>query len=614
MTAITSPTSAAKPIQIVPFWQIFLIWLLLPLLVLLLVIARFEWQYRGRIYPGIQALGVDLSGLTPEEARDVLQTAATHYDLPPIAIRYGDQVWALPQEELGIEVDTRGIVAQAFARGRNQDPWQNFLTQWRTFWRGTQLTPTIRARPGAISAAIASRTAGLNRPVTEPRLTLSDLQVVITASRPGQVVDINATRDLVLQRIATNSGGVVDVQVEQVQAAAVDVSATQDAIQSTLEQPLVLTDQAGEFQFAIDPATMATLLGWQADDDAPGGLRPEIDSEKLQALVESWAEQVYRPPLNARFDFNTKTNTLIELAPSVEGRELDVDATVATIIDAVQNGLSEVALPIRQLAPAVPSGNPEQLGIKELVAEGSTRFAGSREARVKNIEVAASKFVGVVIPPDGIFSFNEYVGDVTAANGFEDSLIIAGDRTAVGVGGGVCQVSTTVFRAAWFGGFPIVERWNHGYVVSWYGEPGLDATIYTPNVDFKFRNTSGHYLLIKPIVNTKKGILTFQFYGTKPDWTVEAPKPKVSNRVAPPPPLYIEDPSLPAGKVVQFDWAVQGLDAVATRKVIAADGTVLLEDTLKSHYLPWQAKYRFGPGFSPPANAEVVYAETNEAG
>lgn len=614
MTAITSPTSAAKQVQIVPFWQIFLIWLLLPLLVLLLVIARFEWQYKGRIYPGIQALGVDLSGLTPEEARGVLQTAATHYDLPPIAIRHGDQVWALSQEELGIEVDTRGIVVQAFARGRNQDPWQNFLTQWRTFWRGTQLTPTIRARPGAISAAIASRTAGLNRPVTEPRLTLSDLQVVITASRPGQVVDINATRDLILQRIATHSGGVVDVQVEQVQAAAVDVSATQDAIQSTLEQPLVLTDRTGEFQFAIDPATMATLLRWQADDEARGGLRPEIDSEKLQALVESWAEQVYRPPLNARFDFNIKTNTLIELAPSVEGRELDVAATVATIIDAIQNGQSEVSLPIRQLAPAVPSGNPEQLGIKELVAEGSTRFAGSSEARVKNIEVAASKFVGVVIPPDGIFSFNEYVGDVTAANGFEDSLIIAGDRTAVGVGGGVCQVSTTVFRAAWFGGFPIVERWNHGYVVSWYGEPGLDATIYTPNVDLKFRNTSGHYLLIKPLVDTKKGVLTFQFYGTKPDWTVEAPKPKVSKRVDPPPPLYIEDPSLPAGKVVQFDWAVHGLDAVATRKVIAADGTVLLEDTLKSHYLPWQAKYRFGPGFTPPANAEVVYAESDEAG
>ena len=107
-------------------------------------------------------------------------------------------------------------------------------------------------------------------------------------------------------------------------------------------------------------------------------------------------------------------------------------------------------------------------------------------------------------------------------------------------------------------------------------------------------------------MNNEKGILSFQFYGTKPGWTVETTKPVYSKRVPPPPPLYIEDPELPPGRVVQFDWTQAGLDASVKRRVIAADGTVLIDETLKSHYKPWQAKYRFGPGFKPPANAEVV--------
>lgn len=612
--SMTQALSPPLPQRHTTWWQLVLLWLLLPTFVILLAISRFELNYDGRIYPGVQALGIDLSGLKPEEAQAELQIAAENYDLPPLAIRYGDQVWPLKAEELGVQVDISGIVARAFAQGRNRSPLENLQVQWQTFWRGMQQTPQLTAQPGAVAAAIAARTAALNRPVTEPKLFLSDLQVVVSASRPGQVVDVEATSAQVLQRIESGQGGVVDVVVHKVEAVSADVSSSQKAIQQLLDHPIVLADTQGEFQFALDPATLADILTWQADNSAPGGLRADIQEDKLRELVEKWAQQIYRPPLNARFDFETKTGTLIELSPSVNGYALDVDGTIAAIVEAVKTGKTEAILPIQSLRPAVASEDAANLGIKELVAEGTTRFAGSSEARVKNIEVAASKFVGVVIPPGGVFSFNEYVGDVTAANGFEDSLIISGDTTAVGVGGGVCQVSTTVFRAAWFGGFPILERWNHGYVVGWYGDPGLDATIYTPNVDLKFRNTTDHYLLIKPIVDSKKGILKFQFYGTKPGWTVEAPKPKYSKRVAPPPPLYIEDPELPAGKVVQFDWATHGLDAVARRKVIAADGTVLLEDTLKSHYLPWQAKYRFGPGFTPPAGAEVIYANEENAG
>ncbi len=604
-----SPTyTAARPARRSSFLPVLLVWLLLPVLLLVSALAWFEWSYAGRVYPGVQALGVDLSGMTPDEAKAALEEAAAHYAAPPISLRYHDEVWELPAAELGMQLDVNRLVQQAYLIGRTARLPDDLRTQWATLWQGRRIEPQMAPQPGAVANAIAGRTAHLNRPATESRLALDNLQVVITGAEPGQRIDLATTTAAVLDQIEGGRGGVVDVSVEEVAAAGADLGDDQLALQDLLKRTIVLADPRGEFQFALDPATLSGLLSWVRDDNAAGGLRATIKTDELRAVIDGWAKQIARPPLNARFDFDPNRNQLIELSPSVNGYALDIDATVAAIAQAIDSGQTQVALPIQIVRPAIASEDAPTLGIKELVAQGSTTFAGSSADRVKNIEVGAAKFVGVVIPPDGVFSFNEHVGDVTAANGFQDALVIQGDTTAVGIGGGICQVSTTVFRAAWFGGLPIVERWNHGYVVRWYGAPGLDATIFTPSVDFKFKNTTGRHLLIKPIVDSAKGVITFQFYGTKPNWRVETTDPSYQQRTPPPAPLYVEDPGLAPGRLVQFDWAVEGLEAVAGRRVLAADGSVLLNDTLKSRYLPWQAKYRFGPGFEPPAGAEVQRA------
>lgn len=605
---LAQPGTRPRPARRGRWWQLVLVWLLLPALIAVSALAYFQWSYLDRIYPGVQALGIDLSGKTWTQAVSLLSQAAVHEDLPPLALRHGNQAWPLKAEELGMQVDVLGLAEQAFAAGRNSTLPANLATQWQTFWQGRRLEPAISVQPGLVTSAIASRTTYLNRAVTEAKITLNDLQVVVSASRPGQMVDVETTRDHVLDHIVSGQGGMVDVVVRPLAANETDLSAEQTAIQQLLDHPIVLADTRGEFQFALDPAALAGMLELIGDRNTPGGLRAEIKEDRLRDLASAWAKQVERPPLNARFDFDTRTNTLVELSTSADGYALDVDATVAAILSAIKNRDAQAVLPVQILRPQVASDAAANFGIKELVAEGVSSFKGSAPARVKNIEVAAAKLVGVVIPPDGVFSFIEHVGDVTAANGFEDSLVIAGDTTAVGVGGGVCQVSTTVFRAAWFGGFPIEERWNHGYVVSWYGAPGLDATIYTPKVDFKFRNTTGHHLLIKPVVDSQAGVIKLQFFGTQPNWRVETSGPTYAKRTPSPAPLYVEDPSLPAGKVVQFDWSVEGLDAVAQRRVLAADGSVISAQTLKSHYLPWQAKFRYGPGFEPPAGAEVKRA------
>ena len=604
--------TARRTTTTIPFWQLLALWVLIPLIIVSILLARFEWRYRNRIFPGVQVLGIDLSGMTPEDAQASLAIAVQSYTPPPVTLRYGDQIWPLSAKDMGIKVSVNDSLVQAYAAGRNGNFIQNLEAQWQLFWRGKRLQPSVSVDPGQVEQTVLDRTAHLNRSVTESHVTLSDLQVVITSAHPGQLVDTEATTSAIIRQAESGRGGIVDVQVRELPVTGAVPTASKQAIEETLSQPILISDPNGDFQFSLDPATLSSIVSWMPDTEKVGQLKPKVNVEALKPIVESWSKQVYRPPLNARFDYNTKTQQLVELASSINGYELDVDTTVSAIVDAIEKGEKQTTLAVKITKAAVASEDAPNFGIKELVARGSTKFAGSSKARVKNIEVAASKFVGVVIPPDGVFSFNEFVGDVTAANGFEDSLIIAGNRTAVGVGGGVCQVSTTVFRTSFFGGFPTIERWAHGYVVGYYGEPGIDATVYTPNVDLKFKNTTGHYLLIKPIVNTKKGILTFEFYGTNPGWKVEVGKPKYSNKKNPPPPLYIEDPSLPKGKVVQFDWAVKGMDAEVSRKVWDKDGNVLIDEVLKSKYHPWQAKFRFGPGYTPPAGAEVKWVKKKD--
>jgi len=202
---------------------------------------------------------------------------------------------------------------------------------------------------------------------------------------------------------------------------------------------------------------------------------------------------------------------------------------------------------------------------------------------------------------------------VSLDTGFAEALIIYGGRTIRGVGGGVCQVSTTLFRAAYFGGYPIVERNSHAYRVGYYERgdpgkwsgPGLDATVFAPLVDLKFQNDSPHWLLMEVYVSPTAGRITWKFYSTSDGRQVSVAPPVVENFVPHPDPLYEEDPELPAGTVKQVDYAADGAD-VTVYRAITRDGQQINagEKPIRTHYQPWRAIYHYGPGtegMPPPA-------------
>ncbi|MCB0115838.1 MAG: VanW family protein, partial [Caldilineaceae bacterium] len=493
---------------------------------LLTAIALFAvWQFwhTDRVFSGVRVADVPVGGQTRAQAIVRLNEELTPYPVPPISLVYDNQQWLLSSNQIAPQVDLMAAINEAYLIGRQGSFLEKTADQIGAFVGRYNVDPPLTFDEGAVRQQISQIAAELRRPGRAG----VQMGSVTLPSQPGLDVDVDATAAQVMSALSAHEVASIPIQTFAVQPPDAATTVNGSPATTAMREPITLREAQSGLSFALDAAVLSTI--------DPNGDASRINEGALRSLVETWAAQVDIPAQDARLRFNRATGQVEVISPSVIGRSLDVEATINGVKQALTTKITQIALPINAVAPAVDAGNVGALGIRELVASGTTYFRGSSLARIRNIEVAAEKFVGVVIAPGDVFSFNQIVQDVSAANGFEDSAIIWGDQTMVGVGGGVCQVSTTVFRAALNAGFPIVERYNHGYVVSWYGEPGMDATIYTPNVDFRFRNDTDAYLLVQPTVDSVNGVITFDFFGAKPDRQVTIGQPVVTDVKAPEP-------------------------------------------------------------------------------
>jgi len=242
------------------------------------------------------------------------------------------------------------------------------------------------------------------------------------------------------------------------------------------------------------------------------------------------------------------------------------------------------------------SKDGSEYGVFSLLGTGVSKFTGSGQPRITNLSLAAQRLNGVLVPPGEEFSFNKAVGEISAKTGYATAYIIARGRTVLGEGGGVCQTSTTLFRATLNAGLPITSRHPHTYRVSYYeieSPVGFDASVYQPSLDFKFKNDTPGHILIQSAVDLAKNSLEFKLYGTPDGRKVEMGEAKLYNVYGAPAPLYQDDPTLTKGVVRQVDFSAPGGTAEFTRKVTRGD-EVLFEDTFKTVYQPWRAVFLVG--------------------
>jgi vancomycin resistance protein YoaR len=578
------------------------------LVALFLSLVLYQLVFLNRVYIGVSTTDVELGGMTRAQAEVAVADRAEDYLAFPVTLRYGDKQWTLSARQAGATLDVAITVDRAFSVGRAYHLLGSLAQQWRALRQGVQIEPVIRYDTGPANMSLAQIAQMVNRPARDAQLLIhSDLTVEVIPAQVGLAVDVDATRAAMHRQALAGSTAPIDLVVRETSPAVTEAEEARRLAEALLRGPLTFsfspeggdTHAGGEiYEWMLSPPQLAdmVLITEEVRSDGVGRVWLAPNQDKWTVYFNQLAAQIDRPARDARFEIDPDTGQLTVLQPSQEGWSLDISQALARVAALPTQPANHVELPVTITSPSVPMQEAHSMGFTDVVAEATTYFKGSSEARVRNIRAAADKFHGVVVPPGDVFSFNGYLGPVTAEAGFEESLIIWGDRTAVGIGGGVCQVSTTAFRAAFFGGFEITERWAHGYRVSWYetgSGPGLDATIYYPDVDFKFRNDTEHYLLIQTYTDQVAGTLTFRFYGSPTGRLVTMEGPFEENVVPHGSDVYQEDPTLPKGTVQQVDWAKDGVDVTVRRTVTEGD-VVVHQDTFFSRYKPWRAVYLVG--------------------
>ena len=586
------------------FLEALLFSICISLTLILLGLTLYEGYYLQRVHSGVQALGVPLGGLSLPQAVVALPQDADPYLTRPLQLRYDDQVWEVVAAQVGVRFDRPAMARLAYSVGRGHGLKMDLWQQLAAFEVGYEVPYQLAFDQDVAHQFLSDLADQINRPVRDAALELQGLSVVTTPSQVGRALDVEASQERIFAQLADLSGGEVGLIVREILPELPDVSQAARQVERILSGPMTLKLPQDAIvvgasplpgPWVISPELLAsTLYIKRVVDGSTARLMVHLEGDTLRPQIELLTEELAVPPVDARLEYNPDQSTFTELTPSRRGQQLDVEATLERVLAGAESDQREVVLPLIPLEPTVSAANAHHLGIRELVAEGITSFKGSSQARVQNIATAASCFHGIVVGPGEVFSFNEHLGEVSSEVGYEESLIIMGDRTRVGIGGGVCQVATTAFRAAFWGGYPIEERWAHGYRVRAYEPPvGLDATVYAPEVDFKFRNDTPYYLLIQTETDLQAQTVAFRFYSTSVGRRVEMDDPIIENRVPHGPPIEEEDPTLPVGTRKQIDWAVDGLDATVIRRVYEGQKLVR-EDRFFSRYQPWQARFKVG--------------------
>lgn len=577
-----------------------------------------QLRYRGRIFHGVSVWGIDLSGQTPLQAASSLSLRFQYPNQPAFQLDDGDRTWTATPAELGVAFDLPATVAGAYGVGRSGDWTSDLADQFRAWHAGRSMSPVVLYNAGRAQAYLQNIALEIHRSPIEARLGVNGLEVTVESGQVGRELNVAGTLARLDDPIRKLSSAEIPLAVEETPPAVLDASAQAKLAQEILSEPLVLSvdkaDGGDAEPWTFEPDTLAGMLVVRrVEDEAGARYEVGLNQDQLTAFVESLASALHRKAENPRFIFNDDTRLLDLVRPGQVGRTLDVPASVAAINERLAAGQHDVALVFSRQLPEVPdSATAADLGITEAVSVQSTYFAGSSPERVQNIRTAAAQFHGVLVPPGATFSAVDALGDVSLDNGYAEAWIIYAGRTIKGVGGGVCQVSTTLFRAAFFGGYPIAERYAHAYRVGYYERgfgPGLDATVFVPLVDFKFVNDSPNWLLMETYLYPGEMRLEWKFYSTSDGRTVEVGRPVISNVVPHPEPVYEENPDLPPGieNMKQVDWAADGADVVVVRTVRRPDGASD-EYVVRTHYLPWRAVYQYGPGTEVPTPEATLAA------
>lgn len=562
-------------------------------IIICIIFIAFLVTYKNKIIPGVFIGNISVGGKTSDEAERIVLSAASARDASIIAFLDEKVRFSTASSTLGFYPNTHKVVENAYLLGRNSSLAQNFSTILKTLLHPTIIPPEYLANNLAIQLWVSSLAKQIDIQEKNPSVSLgksgNTSSLLIDPGKSGRTLDQKHLADEIAH-IKDTEDHVFKLSIASTSAQLSKNEIKEGYARASKIVGVSLLLKGDDISISLNDQNLVAFL------TLPGGYN-EIS---LRKKIQSISIKVNRPPQNPEFEM--KDGKVIKFSPPLNGHVLNTESALRQIISTLQsieNGIKtnrNIDLDIALAKPEVSLGDTNALGINEKIGEAESLFFHSIPNRVYNVSLTSRRLNNTLVPPGKAFSFNNTIGEVSNLTGYKQAYIISEGKTILGDGGGVCQVSTTMFRAALNTGLKILERRGHSYRVGYYeqnAKPGIDATVYSPSTDLKILNDTPGYILITTDVDPANYHLTIKVWGTSDGRKAEILDQKIWDQVPALPTRYQDDPTLPLGTVKQVDFSAPGAKTSFNYKVTRGEQT--LEDVVfNTTYQPWAAVYLRG--------------------
>ncbi|RJR26278.1 hypothetical protein C4561_05690 [candidate division WWE3 bacterium] len=551
------------------------------------LISLYHIVFANRIIPGVKIGGVEVGGMTFIQAREVLEDKEAELS-KEIVFEHGDEAFSIKGDEILLWYDWDSAITRAYEVGRTGNILTDSKDKIAGIFKDLFIAAFYDYEEALLAEKINSIRAAVNEEGGDSGYEIAEGKLIVKPSVPG-----NKVVDDALFTAIVYSFDRMDFSPRPLPVKEVKPKLTENDLEAVLPQAEKIvfneiTITKDQKKWILNSSQLLDLLSLKKKGEE---LTLILNDPKFEAFLENIAREVDEMP-RGRVT-KTEGDKVVEFEILTGGEELDTKAFTEFFKEVYFSGGKSTELVMRDISGPADKG---KYGIHELLGTGSSKFTGSAKARIKNLTLAAERTNGVLVPPDSVYSMNNSIGEISGKTGYDTAYIIQNGRTVLGEGGGVCQTSTTLFRAVLDAGLPIVMRYPHAYRVYYYeidSKPGFDASIYQPSLDFQFKNDTPNYVLVQSEADLANSTLVFKIYGTSDGRQVEISEPIITNQSPPPEAQYIDDPALPKGTTKQVDFAAWGANVSFTRTV-KREGEVLHNETFSSRFQPWRAIYLVG--------------------
>lgn len=582
----------SKVRQILPSSTPFRLGLALAGLVLLLLLpfaADAALSY-NRIHSGITINGQEVGRMTRSESTAVVAGEVRDAADQELTLTAEERDWTVTPEQLGLRIDAPGAVSRAFDLTREGSLADRIGMRFRLYLQTKDVPLEGTVDTSALDDLLAEIGESLDDPATETQLQMTDGEITVVEGEKGEIVDREELRARIKQRLFTlhlNPGEIpIPMMMADPHRSAADTEAAVAQAKVMLSAPVKL--KHGEDVWELSEDRIAEYLDFVVEGEGEDSqLTPLISADRAAPFLDEVAAAVRGEPKNATWETDGET---AQVVPHEPGFALDNEATAAALTAAARSSANRTAEVMgTKTTPGLTAERARELGVKEKLASYTTHFGGSSNRRA-NVQRAAELIDDTLLAPGEEFDFNTVVGKRTAANGFKVAPVIIGGRLEDSLGGGICQVSTTLFNAAFFAGLEVTARSNHTLYISHY-PTGRDATVSWGGPDMRFRNDTENWILIRSA--SSPSMVLFVIYGTPEGRKVEYTtsgwyniRPKVEEKET--------TSALTPGETKVEDQGQTGRSVTVRRKV-TREGTVIHEDTFASNYPMIPKVIKVGP-------------------